>query len=267
MIPEVQSLNPGGLVTFLEIDFSTCVGFKPTISPSTLKFCSHKNGSSYTLVYNSVTYDYIGFEIDGLSTELGGQAPQPRITFDKAGLYRLTAFLNLWDNAAGQTGDFYFDWRGAKVKLYRVLNLTVAQQLNIQEYVVEQIAKEDSNSVEVQLAVSLGIEKANSDSIQKLAVNRCALRYRRWDTTSSSFKYTDELAGGCPYGNPTTTSNWSAVPSFGVLYFNSSDVATTNNLDKCSYSVKGCRQRFDPASTGLALPFVGLYSPNTIGKK
>ena len=137
----------------------------------------------------------------------------------------------------------------------------------MQEYVVAQVNKVTSSVVEVQLAVSLGIDRISGNSIQTLSMNRFSLRYRTWN--GSSFDYINENAVGCPYVNPTKVSNWSAVPNFGVMWFTNADqqLASENqNLDKCSYSVKGCQERFDPNLNGLTLPFVGLYSPATIGK-
>lgn len=261
-----QSLNPGNLITLLEIDFSTCIDFKPT-GTTYLRLCASRNGTS-NIVYNGNSYDYVGFQVTGLGSELNGQPPQPLLTFDKASLNYNSTYNALFQQYVTQKQDYYFDWRGAKIKIFRTLNLDLANQMATHEYVVNQISKETENTLEVKLAVSIGIDKANSDSIQTLSVNRCALRYRRWNSTTNTFDYVDEKAGGCPYGNPTTVSNWSAVPSFGIKYFNSVDQALTDankNLDKCSYTVKGCQLRFDPSLQGLALPFTGLYSPNTLG--
>lgn len=265
MITQAPLLNTGTLTTMLVIDFSKCISFTPT-GTTTLRLSSNRNGTS-NIVYNGNTYEYVGFDATGFSSELNGKTPTPTITFDKAGLLNLSSYTTLWDQFTAQTGEDYFDWRGATIQVFRTINLSTSQQTNIHQYVVSQVNKVTSSVIEVQLAVSLGIDRLSGQSIQTLSMNRCCLRYRTWN--GSGFVYTDESAGGCPYGNPTTISNWSAVPSFGVKWFNAADQELTSanqSLDKCSYSVKGCQSRFDPNKVGLTLPFKGLYSPATLGK-
>lgn len=264
MATDTQKLTVGQLTTFIVIDFSTCIGFTPT-GTTTLRLSAYRNGVN-DIVYDGQTYQYVGFDAQGFRSELNGQVPTPTITFDKAGLLANTTYTTLWDQYTSQTKEDYFDWRGAKVQIFRTINLDTAQQLHVQEYVVSQVNKITQSTVEVQLSISLGVDRLNNQSIQTLSTNRCSRRYRTWNGTD--FSYTDEDAGGCPYGNPTTVSNWTSVPSFGVLFYTNMDQALSEankNLDKCSYSVKGCQLRFDPAQTGLVLPFKGLYSPTKLG--
>lgn len=262
-VATTQSLNAGSLVTFMSIDFSTCIGFTPT-GTTKLYWCSHRNGTA-DITFDSQAYEYIGFDAEGFRAEMNGQPPTPNIVFDKGSLLNNANYQAIWTQNFNQQHDYYFDWRGAKVTVFRVLNQDIAQKLNVQEYIVSQVSKETVSTLEVQLTVSLGLTKFNSDSIQTLAVNRCSLHYRTWDATTSAFKYTDDAAGGCPYGNSTSPSNWTAVPMFGLKYFTNKDEAlldANKNLDKCSYSAAGCQARFDPDKAGLTLPFVMLYSPN-----
>jgi phage-related protein len=258
-----QSLNAGNIVTFMTIDFSTCIGFAPT-GTTKLYWCSHRSGTA-DITYDSQAYEYIGFDAQGFRSEMNGQPPTPTIVFDKGSLLNNTNYQAIYTQYFNQQHDYYFDWRGAKVTVFRAINLDTSQKLSVQEYIVSQVTKESVSTLEVQLTVSLGLTKFNSDSIQTLAVNRCSLHYRTWNATTNAFDYTNESAGGCPYGNPTTTSTWTAVPMFGTKYFTNQDAAlldANKNLDKCSYSALGCQNRFDPAKTGLRLPFVMLYSPN-----
>lgn len=268
MITDAQELGGNSLTTMLVIDFSTCIAFKPT-GTTTIRMSANRNGTA-NIVYDGNTYEYVGFEAQGFRSEINGAPPQPTITFDKASLLSLSSFTTLWDQYTTQTGQDYFDPRGARITVFRTSNLSTSQQTNVQEYIVSQATKITTSTIEWQLSVSLGVDRANGDSIAKLAVNRCNLRYRRWNATTNNFDYTPELEGGCPYGNPTTVSDWSAVPDFGNKYFTNEDVEllpANKSLDKCSYSALGCQKRFDPAENGLALPFVMLYSPNTLGRK
>lgn len=268
MITDSLELDGNSLTTMLVIDFSTCVGFTPT-GTTTLRCSANRNGTA-DIVYDGNTYSYIGFEASGFRSEINGGAPTPTITFDRTSLISNSIYTALYTQQVLQGKGYYFDPRGAKITIFRTSNLSTSQQTNVQEYVVTQANRENQSTIEWQLAVGLGIDNAQSESIAKLAVNRCNLRYRRWNATTSTFDYTPENEGGCPYGNPTTVSNWSAVPDFGNKYFTNADaelLPANKNLDKCSYSAAGCQKRFDPAENGLALPFVMLYSPNTIGKK
>lgn len=264
MSTQSKQLVVGTITTLIVVDFSTCISFTPT-GTTTLRMSAQRNGTS-DIVYNGNTYKYVGFEASGFRSELNGKVPSPTITFDKTSLLANTEYAALWDQYTAQTGEDYFDWRGASVQIFRTINLDTSQQLNLQEYVVSQVNKITSSTVEVQLSISLSVDRLSSQSIQTLSTNRCSRQYRQWNGTT--FTYTDEAAGGCPYGNSTTVSNWSAVPSFGLKYFTNMDAALADankNLDKCSYSVKGCSLRFDPSNTGLVLPFKGLYAPTKIG--
>lgn len=264
MATEQFKLTVSQLTTLMTIDFSTCIGFTPT-GTTLLRLSAYRNGNN-DVVYDGNTYQYVGFEAQGFRSELNGQVPAPTVVFDRASLFGLTDYNTLWDQYTAQTGEDYFDWRGAQVKVFRTIGLNTAQQLNTQEYTVSQVNRVTASTLEVQLTVSLGIDKLTNQSIQSLSLNRCSRRYRTWN--GSTFDYTDTAANGCPYGNPTSTSNWSAVPFFGTKYYTNADqpLADANkNLDKCSYSVKGCQLRFDPDETGLALPFKGLYAPTKIG--
>lgn len=267
MITDAMKLDGISIVTLMTIDFSTCVSFTPT-GTTTFRLSANRNGTS-DIVYDGNTYNYVGFEASGFRSEINGGPPSPSLVFDKASLQSLTAYNTLVDQFIVQTNSYFFDPRGAKVTILRTSNLSTSQQLNTQEYVVSQAVRESDNSIEWQLAIGLGIDRASGQSIASLAVNRCNLRYRRWNSTTGDFDYTAEDAGGCPYGNPTTVSDWSAVTNFGTKYFTEADaelLAANKNLDKCSHTAKGCQLRFDPDLTGLPLPFVMLYSPNTIGK-
>jgi len=268
----VQSLNPGNLVTLIEIDFTNCIGIDTSLTSSNklYRISSHRNGTS-DIVYAGNTYSYVGFQVSSIASELGGQPPKPILTLDHAGMFTApnsdgsSDYLNL--RAAFTSLGSFFDWRGATVKVTKVMNVTTTPEIvEEQNYIVNQMLRENKSTLEIELTVSLGIDKVGSESVQSLSVNRCALRYRKWDSATNSFTYIDEAAGGCPYGNPTSTSNWSAVPDFGNKYFNASDVAVANSQDSCSYSVKGCQLRFDPNQTGLVIPIVALYSPNQVGK-
>lgn len=254
-------LSPGGVVTLYEIDFSKCLAFTPT--GTTLLLCSPYRNGDIDITYNAVSYAFVGVQVTGFRSEINGTAPKPTMTFDKASLYKNPVYIDMKNQFRTQTGQGYFDWRGAVVKIIKYYVIGTETLYN-QQYIVDQVSTVTESTVEVSLTVSLSIDNLNTDSVQTLALNRCALKYRTWNATTANFDYTPDNANGCPYGNPTTPTNYSSVPNFGIKYFTAEDqelLAANKQFDECSLTVKGCQIRFDPLQAGLNLPYKGLYSP------
>ena len=253
---QVYNLTMQSLVTMYQIDFSDVIGYD--ISAGTLYLSSYKNGTS-ALTYGGNTYAFVGIKGSGFRSEINGALPEPGLVIDKNSLTALAAYQSIRNTYTADTGRVFFDWRGAKVTRIRTTSdyLGTTTKQDVDYYLVDQLTRTTKDTVELKLTVSTGADRINNLSVQELAPNRCALRYR---THSGSFNYTDEDAGGCPWGNPTTKHNWSNVPNFGTDYFTESDASTaTASQDRCSYTVKGCQVRFDPDENGLQLPFLGLY--------
>jgi phage-related protein len=256
-----QKLAPGQVVTVYTLDFTKAVAFVPTVNPI-LRLSAYRNGNS-DIVFASNTYSYVGVLGTGFRSEANGTAAKPNLQFDKASLYANADFQSLKADFQTQTGEVYFDWRGVLVtitKYYVTGNETVYQQ----EYLVDQVAKITKNTLEVTLTVSLGIDRLGSDSVQTLSLNRCSLRYRTWN--GSGFDYTPVGDDGCPYGNPTNTTDYSAVPSFGIKFYTKEDselLFANRQFDECSQTAKGCQLRFDPNAEGYNLPIKALLSPSS----
>ena len=125
MISEAQKLGIGTLTTLIGIDFSKCIGFAPS-GTTLLRLTANKNGTG-NIVYDGNTYQYVGFEANGFRSEMNGKAPNPRVIFDKASLFANADYMNLWNQYTAQTGEDYFDWRGAKFYIGRTVNLSTAQ--------------------------------------------------------------------------------------------------------------------------------------------
>ena len=254
----IYNLSMTGLVTLWIIDFSDLIA--GDINGS-LYLSSYKNGNNL-ITFNGNSYSYVGVSGSGFVSEINGQLPQPSISIDRIALNNLPAYQTIKASFISQTGQVFFDWRGARVTRIRTTtdNLNSPARADSSTFLVDQVLRTTKESVDLRLTVSVASDKINGQSVQELAPNRCSLRYRSWN--GSSFTYTNESAGGCPYGNPTSVNDWSAVPGFGTNYFTNTDQSTTQaNLDSCSYSVAGCQARFDPNKVGLRLPFTGLYKP------
>jgi len=255
---QVYNLTMQELVTMFIIDFNPVITFSPAPS-GIMHLSSYKNGAS-ALSYGGNSYDFVGIKGSGFRSEINGALPEPQLVIDKNSLTGLAQYQTIKSTYASETGHVFFDWRGAKVTRIRTTSnyLGVTTKQDVDYYLVDQLTRTTKDTIELKLTVSTGADRVNNQSVQELAPNRCALRYRTHNGTG--FDYTDEDAGGCPWGNPTTKHNWSAVPNFGTDYFTESNASTvTASQDQCQYSVKGCQVRFDPAEEGLVLPFLGLY--------
>lgn len=259
MSMQPRKLSPGGVVTLFEIDFSKCLGFKPT-GTTLIRCSSYRNGNS-DIVFGGNTYSYIGVTGSGFRSELGASAPTPSLRFDKASLYSNSTYQSLTTQFRSQTGLQFFDWRGAQVKIikYYVSAGTVEAE---QEFIVDSVGNITKEDLSVNLTVSIGIDALSSESVSTLGLNVCRLKYRKWN--GSDFNYTPEADDGCPYGNSASASKYTAVPDFGIKFYTSDDIEllpANKQYDQCSLGVKGCQLRFDPDSNGLNLPFKGLTSP------
>lgn len=255
---QVYNLQMQELVTFWKIDFNPVITFD-TATDGIIYISAYKNADKSNLIYDGNTYNFVGVKSGSFTSEINGQLPQPSISFDKQSLISLPKYQNIKSEYQAQTGLVYFDWRGATITRTRTTSnyLDDPSFGDSNKFYIDQITRTNSATIEARLTVSIGADKLNNESVQELMANRCALRYRRWN--DGSFSYTNEGAGGCPYGNPTTASDWSAVPDFGNNYLDENDSTTTQENDQCSYSLLGCQKRFDPDENGLTLPFAGKY--------
>ena len=255
---QVYNLTMQSLVTMYIIDFNPVITFSPDPLPGIMHLSSYKNGAS-VINYEGIDYDFVGIKGSGFRSEINGALPEPQLVIDKNSLTALSQYQNIRNVYSAETGHVFFDWRGASIKRIRTTSdyLGTPAKQDVDYYLVDQLTRTTKDTIELKLTVSTGADRVNNLSVQELAPNRCALRYRTYD---GSFKYTDEDAGGCPWGNPTTKHNWSAVTNFGTDYFTETNGTTVQpELDQCPYTVKGCQVRFDPAEEGLNLPFLGLY--------
>jgi len=250
------------LVTLWIIDFNEIIAFDQV--PNGIIYLTSYKDKKTEIVYDGNVYNYVGIESGGFRSEINGQLPEPKISFDKQSLIKLPQYMAIKEAFTAETGQVFFDWRGARITRIRTTSNYLDNGSNpnpnmndSQEFIVDQVTRTTDSSIEVGLTVGIGADRLTNQSVQELGFNRCGLRYRIWN--KDKFTYTKEEAGGCPYGNASTQSDWSDVPDFGKLYFDETDRSTTEEFDVCSYTVLGCQKRFDPNKDGLALPFLGKY--------
>lgn len=254
----VYNLTIAPVVTFWTIDFNPVVAFDP-VSAGILRITSYKDGKN-EIAFDGNTYSYVGITGSGFTSEINGQLPAPEIEIDKNSLKSLAQYSDIQSAYEAEYGRLFFDWRGARITRTRITtnSLNNPAQAETSTFIVDQLKRTTSSTINLKLTVSITSDRINNLAVQELAPNRCSLRYRTWN--GSSFDYLSESAGGCPYGNPTTASDWSAVPDFGDNLFTEANAVTTNEeLDVCPYTLKACQLRFDPNEQGLRLPFTGVF--------
>lgn len=252
----VYNLSIGPLLTFWTIDFNPVVAFDP-VSAGILQLTSYKSNKN-EIVYAGNTYNYVGIVGSGFSSEINGQLPSPEIEIDKNSLKSLQQYKDIQTAYQSEYGRLFFDWRGATITRTRTTDINDPSKAETSTFIVDQLKRTTDSTINLKLTVSITSDRINNLAVQELAPNRCSLRYRTWNGTS--FQYLNEKSGGCPYGNPTTASNWSAVPNFGTGLFTEGNQTTTDeSLDVCPYTLKGCQLRFDPDQIGLRLPFTGVF--------
>ena len=252
---QVYNLQMQEMVTLWIVDFRPSVHFNNS-SEGIMYVTSYKDGTG-DIVYDGETYGYVGITSGGFSSEINGSLPEPTVTFDKVSLENQLTYRVARQEHKLQTKQVFFGWEGAEVTRIRTTSDYLGSTANstIDYFVVSQLLRTNKDTIELKLAVSEGVDRLNSVSVQELAPNQCNLVYRRYNGTTF-----DYISHGCPYGNPSSTTDWSAVPDYGIKYYTYLDAATTADLDQCSYTVKGCQLRFDPDKDGLTLPYTGLYS-------
>lgn len=268
---QTQTLDMASVVVLWEIEFENAVGYTPNV-PTTLRISPFKNGKD-NLLFGGVEYAYVGVDASGFTAEMNGQLPTPEAEFDRLGLNANGVYNTIKQDYLDQTGQFFFDWRGARIR--RIT--TTATHLDTgddadttktrtEEYFVDQVTVTTVGTITVRLTTSISADKINNQSVQSLAYNNCSLIYRTWNSTTNEFEYTDPKDNGCPYGNPMSTTDWSPVQDFGNKYFNeSNNTQETPQFDRCSKTGLGCQLRFDPDKDGLPLPIKAKLKRNPNG--
>jgi lambda family phage minor tail protein L len=97
-------------------------------------------------------------------------------------------------------------------------------------FVVDRKTTENRNVIEFELAASIDLQNVLAPKRQTIA-NICQWRYRRWDTTTSTFDYTKV---DCPYVK--------------TAYYKADGTPTTNaSEDVCGKRLTSCKLRFSTA--------------------
>lgn len=238
-----QSLNPSPVVYLYQIDLSTA----RTPTNTTLFLSPYRNGTS-NLSYGGQAYTYADIAMEGLTMELGGKLPDPRMTvLCRKGDVLLTQTIS---------GDI----RGARVTRIKTYALhldsgaspnTSANRRSVM--FINGIQTRVNTRIAFRLSPAYGLEGINDRANRSLAQDSCGLTYRVWN--GSAFTYTPVRDGGCPWGNPAEQSNFSAVPDWGTLFFNTADQQVgTAAEDRCSKHATGCMARFSRANINQPIP-------------
>lgn len=229
---DVQSLQPGELVTLFELDTSIIGGV-------TYYFTMSKFEDS-PVSYNSQIYNPLNVEAEGFDVTGKGQLPRPKM---RIALFGSTAADTL--RAAIEAGQ---DLLGCELKRRRTFRKYLdgeaeaswQAQFPTDVFVIERKSYMDNRVIEWELSAYMDHEGRKIPS-RRMLRDRCNRRYRIYNAESSSDPW---IAGDCPYD--------------GDNYFTIDDEETSDPaLDQCAKTLNSCQLRF-PWQDIPAYMFPGL---------
>ena len=224
---DVQKLAPGNLVELYELD-ATELGAVQVyyFTPMT------EDGSE--VVFNSITYTPLDFEVEGFETTISGQLPEPLIRLSNVNNSLGAAVVQFNDliNAVltrRRTFSKYLDGQpGADPEAHYPLEVYVIDQKTIQNKIM----------IEFKLTAITDFTGVRIPRRQILQ-NSCNYTYRRWDGTAFDYDDVDQ----CPY--------------VGADYFDrdgETEIAAAD--DVCGKRLSDCVKRFP--GDGTPVPFGGF---------
>ena len=270
---EVQKLTVETLLVLYQLDFSNIPDFTPSIP--ILYLSNYKDGYN-NYVFDTNTYVYVPIVTKGFSAEINGTFPEPTLELGRVQLVNSTDYQTILSEWRQQIGNRPFDWRGVKVTKLKSTktNFDTNNTTSIEYgfFLIDLLQEEDKSTLKLGLSPTIAADRLTNEAMNALAAGRCSFKYRQWN--GSSFEYISVANGGCPYGNPSQgTADFSDAyyqnlkdnaPGGNVdgRYFTNANTVTADPAqDKCSYSVTGCVDRFDPDRQGYEFPFNGLVRP------
>lgn len=252
MIPQVQQMHAGALITLYEIDWGSAPGTVTGVTGITrISPKCEEDGSAF--VWQGNTYEKMNVEMTNVSVELGGAAPTPAFTIQPPRGGSLSLVMT---NGS--------DIRGVKVTRYRLFRpfdanglvkpMADAVLFTTHVFFINRLSSMRNGIVKLELMIAPGLDRLANVANRSLSTTTCTLKYRRWDARTSSFVYTSVADGGCPWGQTEEAANFPQCTTFGTPYFDASDETTADvTKDRCSQTMSGCLKRF-PVSGNDPIP-------------
>ena len=232
-VSELQSISPSAIIELFELELNILQHGVAT----TYRFHAGANLDANTdVVWAGNSYQRLPIEADGFSYQGKGQLPRPILRVSNIFGTLSTLIATLPNGLEGakvtrvRTLARYLDavnFPGG-VNPYGTPDPTAALPQEI--YTIDRKTTENRDVIEFELAASIDLQNVLAPKRQTIA-NICQWRYRRWDSTTSNFDYTNV---DCPYTNNA--------------YFKA-DGTPTNiaSEDVCGKRLTSCKLRFDTA--------------------
>lgn len=244
---EIQKLQQSPIVELYQIDFTKCVNYDATLGGPGLVYVTPYRNSTSNLTFNSQTYQYAAIYVNGPTVEMGGKIPTTTMRMDPN-----------WTSIKDAITKYTFEGlRSTEVTKIRIYNTMIASpsEAQYQYYIIDSFELSPNELTFTLTLNNYGIDQLKGSATNTIPTGKCALKYRKWNATTSSFEYTPYAEGGCPYGNPSEAAKFSNVPTFGTRYYTATDsTAAGPSTDVASLRLACCLKRFDPNNAGLPLP-------------
>lgn len=244
---EIVKLQQSPIIELYEFDFAKCSGYSASAGGPVAAYASPFKNDISQISFNGNTYQYVAVMVSGSTVEMGGKIPNATMKMDPN-----------WATIQSAISKYGMDGlRGTEVRKIRVYNnlLATPSEAQTQYFIIDSFEMSQSEMTFTMTLNNYGIDQMMGSATNRLPSNKCALKYRKWNTTTNSFDYVPYAEGGCPYGNPAEASKFSDVPSFGTRYYsNNDDTVGSASLDTASLRLSCCLKRFDPNNEGKPLP-------------
>jgi len=226
---DVQTLAPGSIVELYELDATD-------IGADDVYYFTMNTDAGASVVFNSVTYVPLDFEVDGLEISGTGQLPEPTIK------------LSNTNNAIGAAVNSLGDLVGATLTRRRTFTKYLdgepgadpTAQFPTDIFVIEQKTGHNKFFIEFKLVPFVDFTGVRIPKRQVLR-DSCPFVYRYIATDSTSFDYANVI--GCPYTG-------------GDYFDKNGNVKGSADEDECGKRLSDCALRFPGDSTHI--PFGGF---------
>ena len=212
---DVQHLAAGNLISLYELDATD-------IGASQVYYFTENTDAGSSVVFNSITYLPLDFEVEDLEVSGSGQLPEPTIRFSNVN-NAIGAAVNSLQDLVGavltrrRTFEKYLDGRPAA---------DPTAQFPIDLFVIEQKLSHNKIFIEFKLVPWLDYTGVRMPKRQVLR-DSCSYLYRTWDVDAGDFDYTGVTE--CPY---TLETGDPGFPGY-----------TDINGDACSAADDDCGKR------------------------
>ena len=264
IINDLKRVNEFTPIVLYEFDFNTIVPKYESTTLTTLRLTNSAQSNGSDIVMNGVTYQQCGIKIENIVEELGSKPGNATLSIDNA---VFSAFSQVSTLASSWQGNLAYLGRDKPAYLVgttlnRIITMyeynsdaswsaTDKSYTINQRFFIKDMISVNSKSIDFEITPGLYLDSQNVMS-RRMGGSICSLKYRVYNPLTSSFDYTPIEDGGCPYGQVT---NGASGVSF-TNYFDRTNTARADaDRDYCAKNLQACMKRWDPTTSGAAIPF------------